>query len=157
MTDKKYAKYIFTDVKPMDPPLPIPKRILEQKEAGNYTEATWMFALDDSVAKGAFYTNCIWIWEKKGIGDLELEIAHTHDFDETLGFIGTVRDNPRELGGEIEFCLEDERFVLDKSCLIYVPRGMKHLPLYLRRVDSPIFFWTAGNGTSYTRTSGNEV
>ena len=85
-----------------------------------------------------------------------MEIAHTHDFDETLGFVGTVPGNPRELGGEIEFWLEDEKFVLTRSCLIYVPRGMKHLPLYIRRIDSPIFFWTAGNGTEYTRTSGNE-
>jgi len=156
LAESKYAKYIFTDVKPPEKPFPIPKRILEQREKGNYIESTWMFALDDRVAKGAFYTNCVWLWEKKGTGDLEMEIAHTHDFDETLGFVGTVRNNPRELGGEIEFWLEDEKFVLTKSCLIYVPRGMKHLPLSIKRIDSPIFWWTAGNGTMYTRTSGNE-
>ncbi len=156
MTERKYAKYIFTDVPPRGEPLPIPQRIQEQRARGNYVEATWMFALEDSAARGAFYTNCVWLWEKKGSGPLELEIAHTHDFDETLGFVGTVRDNPRALGGEIEFYLEDERYVLSESCLIFVPRGMKHLPLYLNRIDSPIFFWTAGNGSAYTRTSGDE-
>lgn len=157
MTDLKYAKYIFTDVKMPEKPLPVPRRIREQREKGNYVESTWMFSLEDAVARGAFYTNCVWLWEKKGSGPLELEIAHTHDFDETLGFIGTVRDNPRQLGGEIEFYLEDERYVLTESCLIFVPRGMKHLPLYLNRIDSPIFFWTAGNGSAYRRTSGDEL
>lgn len=158
MTDKKYEKYIFTDVDPRQrAALPTPKRIQEQREKGNYMESTWMFALDDSVAEGAFYTNCVWIWGIHGTGGMEAEIAHTHDFDETLGFVGTVPGKPRELGGEIEFWLEDEKYLLDKSCLIWVPSGMKHLPLYFRRVDYPIFFWTAGNGTAYTRTSGNEV
>ncbi len=156
MTERKYARYIFTDVPRQDKPLPVPKRIQEQRAQGNYIEATWMFALEDSAAQGAFYTNCVWLWEKKGRGPLELEIAHTHDFDETLGFVGTVRDNPRDLGGEIELYLEDERYVLTESCLIFVPRGMKHLPLYLNRLDSPVFFWTAGNGSAYTRTSGDE-
>jgi hypothetical protein len=153
----KYAKYIITEVNPEAVEnLPIPRRIREQREKGNYVESSWMFTLDNTIAKGAFYTNCVWLWEKKGPDIVELEIAHTHDFDETLGFVGTVRGNPHALGGEIEFWLEDEKFVLEKSCLVYVPRGMKHLPLYVRRIDSPIFFWTAGNGTSYTRSSGHE-
>jgi len=33
---------------------------------------------------------------------------------------------------------------------------MKHLPLYFRRVGSPVLFFTVGNGTSYTRVTGNE-
>jgi hypothetical protein len=115
-----------------------------------------MFALDNRVAEGAFYTNCVWIWDKKGSGDLEIEISHTHDFDETLGFIGTVRNDPRALGAELELWLENEKFTITRSCLVYVPRGMKHLPLIIKRIDSPIFFWTAGNGTEYGRTSGNE-
>ena len=64
---------------------------------------------------------------------------------------------PQELGGELDLWLEDEKFTITKSCLIYVPRGMKHLPLTLKRIDYPIFFWTAGNGTDYTRDSGKEV
>ena len=157
MAENKYAKYILTDVKRLERPLPVPEMIEKQRRAGNYVESTWMFALDDSVARGAFYTNCVWLWSKKGSGNLEMEIAHTHDFDETLGFVGTVPGKPRELGGEIELWLEYEWYVLNKSCLIFVPGGMKHLPLYIHWIDHPIFWWTAGNGTMYTRTSGKEV
>jgi len=158
VSKSKYAKYIIYDVPPPPPgqkPLGTPKRLAEERAKGNYMEATWMFTLDDKIARGGIYTNCVWLWAKHG-KDLEIEIAHTHNFDETLGFIGTVRENPRALGGELDLWLEDEKFTINRSCLIFVPKGMKHLPLVLKRIDSPIFFWTAGNGTEYTRTSGNE-
>lgn len=155
MAARKHDKYIFTKDTPK-PPMQPPPRIRDQKAAGNYVESTWMFWIDNQATKGAFYTNCVWLWEKKGTKDIEMEIAHTHDFDETIGFLGTVRDDPGSLGGEIEFWLEDEQYIFDKSCILFVPKGMKHLPLYIRRMESPIFHWTAGNGTGYSRTSGNE-
>jgi hypothetical protein len=96
------------------------------------------------------------MWQKYGNQGVQTEIAHTHDFDEVLGFIGSNRETPRKLNSKIEFWLEDEQYIIDYSCLIFVPRGMKHLPLIFHRIDSPIFFFTAGNGTSYTRSSGKE-
>jgi len=134
-----------------------PKRVEEQRQAGNYLESTWMFNLDESVAKGGFYTSCLWLWDKKGADPLQVEIAHTHDFNELLGFAGTVKGDPRALGGEIEFWLENEKYIVTQSCLIFVPKGMKHLPLFFNRIDSPIFWWTSGDGTTYTRSSGKEV
>ena len=154
MAERKYSKYIITEPKPPSPQYL--KKKEEQRKSGSYVESTPMFRLDDSVAKGAFYTDCVWLWDKKGANAVQSEIAHTHDFDEVLGFAGTIRANPRELGGEIEFWLEDEQYIFTKSCLIFVPRGMKHLPLLFRKIDSPIFFFTTGNGTMYTRTSGQE-
>jgi hypothetical protein len=159
LTKSKYGKYIVYEPpkpKPGVRPLPQPKRLEEARAKGNYFDGTWLFALDNRIAAGAFYTNCVWLWKKHGAEPLEIEIAHTHNFDETLGFIGTVPGQPHELGGELDLWLEDEKFNITKSCLIFVPKGMKHLPLVLKRIDSPIFFWTAGNGTEYTRASGNE-
>ena len=52
--------------------------------------------------------------------------------------------------------LEDEQYTITESCLIFVPAGMKHLPLIFRRIDYPVFFWTASDSKSYGRTSGNE-
>jgi hypothetical protein len=154
MPEQKYAKYIITEPKP--PQERYLKKKEEQKKSGNYIESVRMFSLDDSIAKGAFYTDCVWMMAKNGEGAVQSEIAHSHDFDEVLGFIGTVPGNPRALGGEIEFWLEDEQYIFDKSCLIFVPRGMKHLPLIFHRIDSPIFFFTEGNGSAYTRATGQE-
>jgi hypothetical protein len=157
MSEKKYAKYIITEsIRTQPPPAGFLKRMEDQRKEGNYLESTHMFSLNDSIAKGAFYTDCVWMWDLKGSKGVQVEIAHSHDFDEVLGFIGTNRENPRDLNGEIELWLEDERYVITQSCLIFVPRGMKHLPLIFKRIESPIFFFTEGNGTSYTRSSGHE-
>ena len=157
MPGKKTSKYILTDVnKDYLASLKVPKSIEDQRKAGNYIEGVYMFHLDNTILEGGFYTDCHWITSVKGNGGAQTEIAHTHDFGETLGFVGSITSNPRALGGEIEFWLEDDKYILDKSCLIFVPAGMKHLPLIFRRVDSPIFFWTASDSNKYGRTSGNE-
>jgi mannose-6-phosphate isomerase-like protein (cupin superfamily) len=156
MAELKYAKYIVTEDVSQPAPAGFLKRMEEQRKAGNYIESTHMFRLSDSVAKGAFYLDCVWLWDKKGTEVLQQEIPHSHDFDEVWVFAGTVKDNPRELGGELEFWLEDEHYIVNKSCMVFVPRGLKHGPCGIRKIDKPIFFITAGNGTAYTRTSGNE-
>ena len=63
---------------------------------------------------------------------------------------------PRTLNAEIEFWLGDEKYIITKSCLIFAPRNIPHCPLIFHRIDSPVLFFTVGNGTSYTRASGSE-
>ena len=53
------------------------------------------------------------------------------------------------MGAEIEFWLEDEKFMLTKSCMIFVPKNMIHCPLILRRVDRPIFHFTTVTAGKY--------
>jgi hypothetical protein len=136
--------------------LKMPKSLEEQRKAGNYMESQYLFHLDDTILPGGFYTDCHWIMGVKGNGGAQTEIAHTHAFGETLGFVGSDPQHPRELGGEIELWLEDEQYTLTSSCLIFVPPNMRHLPLIFKRVDRPFFFWTASDSKNYGRTSGNE-
>jgi len=156
MAQLKYAKYIITENLAQPPPAGFLKRMQEQRKAGNYFESTHMLSLNDSIVEGAFYFDCVWLWNKHGAEAVQMEIGHTHDFDEILGFIGSRKENPRDLNAEIELWLEDEQYIITESSLIFVPRGMKHLPLLFRRIDSPVFFFTGGNAASYRRTSGNE-
>src|SRR4030042_4534432 len=114
MPELKYAKYIITEDLVKPPPAGFLKRREEQRQAGNYLEATHMLSLNDSIAKGAFYFDCVWLWDKKGTEGVSSEIAHSHDFDEILGFMGSRRENPKELNAEIEFWLGDERYILTK-------------------------------------------
>ena len=156
MSELKYAKYIITEDLAKPPPAGFRKRLEEQRKAGNYTESTHMLSLDDSIVEGGFYFDCIWLWNKHGADAISTEIVHSHNFDEILGFMGSRRENPRELNAEIELWLEDEQYVLTKSCLVFAPAGLSHGPLIFRRIDSPVFFFTGGNGTSYTRATGSE-
>jgi hypothetical protein len=40
----------------------------------------------------------------------------------------------------VEIWLEDEKYIVDKSCLILAPKGLKHCPLRVLKVDRPILF-----------------
>jgi hypothetical protein len=158
MSAKKYEKYIVTEDMRMNFSLPpgVIKRNQAQRAAGDFLDSFHMLGLNDKIAQGALYFDAVWMTGLHGTHGYQVEIQHSHDFDEILGFFGSNRDNYRDLGGEIELWLEDEQYFITKSCLVFAPKGMNHLPLYFRRVDSPILFFTAGNGTSYTRLTGKE-
>jgi len=53
------------------------------------------------------------------------------------------------LNGEVEFWLEDEKYILTKSCFILCPKGLKHCPLRVVRVDKPILFLAFSVSSKY--------
>ena len=57
---------------------------------------------------------------------------------ERVAMIGTDPDNPWDLGGEIEFVIGNEKHVIDRPCIVYVPKMMKHGQVWFRKVDRPI-------------------
>ena len=138
----KYGKYIITGTK-AGLEHPSFRQDAAEVTAGEHTRLIY---LDEDVIKGAFYVECVWYWKgsEKSIVD-----AHTHPFDEAITFFGSNPDDPEDLCGEVELWLEDEKHILTKSCLIFVPKGMKHCPLIIRRADRPIFHFTTGPGGKY--------
>jgi hypothetical protein len=74
---------------------------------------------------------------------------HSHPFIELFCYFGTNMNDPSDLGGEIEFWLEDEKFILTKSFMCYIPSGMTHCPLRFHRMDAPMFHLTIGSGSKY--------
>ncbi len=140
MTESKYGKYVVTD-------LIIPEE--KKKIAADYSKyATRILWMDEDVVKGAFHMNTAWYL--KAAATLE-STPHVHDTDEIIGFFGNDAANPHDLGGEIEIWLEDEKQVITKSALLFVPAGMKHCPLVLKRVDRPIFHFTIVPGGRYIK------
>ena len=140
MAESKYGKYIVTELK-------IPEH--RQKVAEFYaTYAKRILWMDDNVVEGAFHMNTSWFINASTTTENE---PHVHDTDEIIGFFGNNVDDPYDLGGEIEFWLEDEKHMLTRSCLLFMPAGMKHCPMVLRRVDRPIFHFTIVAGGKYTR------
>jgi len=140
----KYGKYIVTGAK-ADLNLPSFRHETTEESGGNSTRLIY---LDAEVVPGAFYSECAWFWSASGPGRVEAE-AHTHSFDELIAFFGTKREAPRDLCGEIELWLENEKHVITKSFVAVIPAGMKHCPLIVRRVDRPIFHFTIGTGKEY--------
>jgi hypothetical protein len=76
---------------------------------------------------------------------------NTHDVDRACHLFGSDFNNPDELNGEIEFWYDDEQHIFTKSVMLFIPKGLKHCPLIIRRVDRPIFHYTAGTGKSHTQ------
>jgi hypothetical protein len=142
MAESKYGKYVMTtDLLPVLPPG-------KQNTSDQWTRLTY---LDSSSIKGAFYVECLWFW--KG-SDTALNKAHTHDFDEVITFYGSNPEDPIDLGGEVELWLGDEKHVFTKSVLVFVPKGLSHCPLTVRRVDRPIFHFPAGPANIYLKGEG---
>ena len=144
MDKSKYSKYFVTGAK-ANLSLPSYRHEATERSGGNSTRLIY---LDNEVVPGAFYSECAWFWSASAPGKVEAE-AHTHEFDEIIGFFGTSREDPHELCGEIELWLEDEKHILTKSFMVFIPAGMKHCPLIVRRVDRPIFHFTVGTGGKY--------
>ncbi len=117
----------------------------QKRPASQSTRVMW---LDDEVVPGAFYTECVWFMPGMGSEQVKVE-AHAHSFSEVVSFFGTNYDDLHDLGGEVELWLEDEKIIMTRSFLAFIPAGMKHCPLIIRRVDRPIFHFTVGTGKEY--------
>ncbi len=145
MPESKYGKYIVTDLKTDF------SAEFNAQYAKGATRTLW---IDNKVVEGAFQMNVSW-YLRPQTGQRPLE-AHTHDSDEIIGFFGNNHDDPYDLAGEVEFWLEDEKHLITRSCLIFVPGGMKHCPLILRRVDRPIFHFSTVTSGQYVLKEAKE-
>jgi hypothetical protein len=140
MTESKYGKHIVTELKSPHSP----------EQVTRYAQwATRILWMDDKVVDGAFQMNCAWYLRPPATQTPEASGSHAHDADEIIGFFGNNPEAPCDLGGEIEFWLEDEQHILTRSCMIFVPAGMRHCPLKILRVDRPIFHFSSVTSGQY--------
>jgi hypothetical protein len=126
MAEAKYANYIVTDLKEQEF-----KPGFAEEYAKFATRILWM---DNRLVEGSIHFSCSWYFKppENHLG------MHSHDYTLMVGYIGSNPTDPSDLGGEIEFWLEDEKYIITKSCLIFLPKGIKHGG-DIRRVDRPIF------------------
>jgi len=152
MTESTHIKYVITELRRDSRDAALPRGI-DPAVVSDTKSHRKLLSLDDLVLEGSFYTEAVWIWP--GGADVYPETAesraHAHDYPETIAFFGTNFNNPNDLCGEIEFWMEDEKLVLTRSCLIFVPKGMYHCPLIIHKVEKPIFHFAVGCGPVYTQ------
>jgi hypothetical protein len=144
--ETKYGKYIVTQLKP------------------NIAEASWtnpvqpaakgrggrVLFLDSEVVPGAFYVEVAFGGPRKTKQEpRSVAEPHKHNYDEVLAMFGTDINDPYELNGEVEFWLGDEKHIITKSCIIFIPKGLMHCPLIYRNVKKPIFSFTTHHGEMY--------
>ena len=141
MNERKYEKYILNELR-------IPEEVQKHQEGYNRVN-TRILWLEDEIMKGASSVICSWYRKptEKGGGSP----SHVHDFDEVVGLIGSDPENPEKLYGEVEFWLEDEKYILTKSSLVYCPKGLRHCPLRVLKVERPILFLAFSTTTKYVK------
>jgi hypothetical protein len=140
MAKSKNSKYVITELKePED----------KKKIAADYAKyARRILWMDENVVEGAFHMNTAWYLN--AAQTLE-SVPHSHANPEIIGFFGNDPKNPSDLHGEIEIWLENEKQTISKSAMVYVPGGMLHCPLILKRVDQPIFHFTVVPAGQYIK------
>jgi hypothetical protein len=101
--------------------------------------------LDDQVIKGAFYVETAWFRKATPPGPQ----THVHDYDEVLAFFGTNPKDSHDLGGEVELWIDGEKHLITRSFMAFIPKGTKHCPLRITKVDRPIFHFATSPMRKY--------
>jgi hypothetical protein len=141
MSDLKYEKYIMTDLRV---PEDVQYRAEEYKKRAR--RVLWM---EDEFVKNSSSVIISWYFKES---DGKGSPSHVHeDFDEIVGFVGCDPENPEKLYGKVEFWMEDEKYILEKSCLIWIPKGLRHCPLEVLEVERPILFLAFSQTKKYTK------
>jgi hypothetical protein len=151
---QKYDKLFFYDFEaPQIPPEVAKKMEGTRQKSESTVEASRFINMNTKRLEGAPYMDFAWLW--KGASKDYAESEHVHNLDEFIGFLGTKGpQDPDALGGEIELWLGGEKYVLTRSCLIFVPKGLKHCPIRFTRIDSPVLFFSGIFGLGeYGRTT----
>lgn len=108
----------------------------------------WM---DSNVCEGAFQMNTAWYFnvpERDPIFPI-----HSHPDNELIGFYGSNKDDPYDLGGVIEFTVDGEAHRLTRTTMIYLPGGTVHNPLRVLEVNRPIFHFSILISSAYDAES----
>ncbi|HSW58228.1 MAG TPA: hypothetical protein VLH15_07490 [Dehalococcoidales bacterium] len=125
MAEGKWAHNIITTHHRMTPPA-----------RDGYPNLHHILGLSDKVLTGAFIVNCCWMFAAEDPGYMA---AHTHPYDEVIGFVGTNTENVNDLGAEAEMWMDNEKYTVSQSCIMYIPKGLKHCPLTVRNIVRPVF------------------
>lgn len=115
--------------------------------------------IDSNVVPGSFQMNTSWYFAPTTYMAEDADSypatakPHKHAVSEILGFYGSNPEDPYDLGGEIIIYIDGEKHTLTKSSLVFLPGGMEHLPLIVKKVDRPIFHFSIVMEDAYRYTT----
>lgn len=113
------------------------------------TYAKRLLWMDSNNVPGAFQMNISWYLNASDVRPLYMHEEHTHDFDEMIGFLGSDPNEPYDLGAEIEIGLGGELHRLTKSSVIFMPAGLRHLPLSIIELHRPVLHFSISMSPNY--------
>ena len=69
-----------------------------------------------------------------------VDSSHKHDYGQILAFVSNNLENMFDFDAEIELYLEGEKHIINQTTIVYIPGGMMHCPLNIKRVGKPFLF-----------------
>jgi DNA-binding MarR family transcriptional regulator len=72
-----------------------------------------------------------------------IDETHQHPFDQWLFFIGADGNNLSDFDADIEIYLDGKKEIINFSGYVFIPKGMNHCPLVIKRVGKPLIFMDA--------------
>ena len=147
-TDGEYGKFITQTLQA--------PAMGEEFKAFYKTYAERLLWMDANVVPGAFQMNTSWYLHVPDSRPLFGHNEHVHTFDEMIGFLGSDHTDPYNLGGVVEIGINGELHRLTKSSIIFMPAGIKHLPLSIIELQRPILHFSISLNPFYgnTKTAG---
>ena len=141
MSEKKYEKYVTTDV-------------LEDSNWIRGGKSYWVRG--SKVWDGVPYEIGM-RYHERPMKPKRLSNSHKHDFDQILGFLGSNPDDMAEFDAELHIYLGEERekYIITSPCAILVPAGLYHCPLEFVKVNKPFFFYEVNMTAKYVREEGD--
>jgi hypothetical protein len=73
---------------------------------------------------------------------LMVDEAHSHSYNQFIGFVGGNLKNMKDFDAEIEIGMgeEGEQVLITTTAFLYVPAGLIHGPYNIKRVTKPFLF-----------------
>ena len=135
--DGEYGKYIMQELT-LPPEQATPEAISAYESLGK----KYVYWMDDFNMPGSNQLITAWYFEPnrdKQLAPGEEIPCHVHNSGEILCYYGSDPADPYDLHAEIEFVIGDERHVITKSSLIFVPAGVPHSKPLVNSIDRPVF------------------
>ena len=149
--DGEYGKYFMQELK-------LPPRYSDPEVMKRYARfGRRIHWLDSNNMPGSFQMNTSWYINAPDFDPLPYHDEHVHDFDELVGFLGSNPEDKTDLGGVIEIGINGEIHRLTKSSIIFMPAGMKHLPLRIVELNRPILHFSVSMNPTYYYKPTNET
>ena len=84
-----------------------------------------------------------------------IEGALVHPYDELLIFAGIDISDIRKLGAEVSIELGEEReeYIFDKPSVVLIPKGTRHGPVTVKKLDKPFVHYTIALAPDYKATA----
>jgi hypothetical protein len=101
----------------------------------NRQSPTMTFISSAQIPESKYYIEFGWIY---GIPEPNPPVKqHVHLNDEVILHFGGDWLNPEDLGGEIDFAVEDDHLISKTNTAFFAPKGLKHCPVTWKKWQKP--------------------